>query len=41
MRSMRSNLLALTLLSAASAAAAEAGATSDVSGTETGAQADP
>ena len=37
---MRSNLLALTLLSAASAAAAEAGATSDVSGTETGAQAD-
>ena len=40
MRSMRSNLLALTLLSAASAAAAEAGATSDVSGTETGAQAD-
>ena len=38
---MRSNLLALTLLSAASAAAAEAGATSDVSGTETGAQADP
>ena len=41
MRSMRSNLLALTLMSAASAAAAEAGATSDVSGTETGAQADP
>ena len=40
MRSMRSNLLALTLMSAASAAAAEAGATSDVSGTETGAQAD-
>ena len=40
MRSMRSNLLALTLLSAASAAAAEAGATSDVSGTETGAQID-
>ena len=40
MRSMRSNLLALTLLSAASAAAAEAGATSDVSGTETGAQTD-
>ena len=39
MRSMRSNLLALTLMSAASAAAAEAGATSDVSGTETGAQA--
>ena len=38
---MRSNLLALTLMSAASAAAAEAGATSDVSGTETGAQADP
>ena len=36
MRSMRSNLLALTLLSTASAAAAEAGATSDVSGTETG-----
>ena len=36
MRSMRSNLLALTLLSAASAAAAEAGATSDVSGTQTG-----
>ena len=36
MRSMRSNLLALTLMSAASAAAAEAGATSDVSGTETG-----
>ncbi len=41
MRSMRSNLLALTLMSAVSAAAAEAGATSDVSGTETGAQADP
>lgn len=41
MRSMRSNLLALTLMSAASAAAAEAGTTSDVSGTETGAQADP
>ena len=41
MRSMRSNLLALTLMYAASAAAAEAGATSDVSGTETGAQADP
>ena len=41
MRSMRSNLLALTLMSAASAAAAEAGATSDVSGAETGAQADP
>ena len=41
MRSMRSNLLALTLMSAASAAAAAAGATSDVSGTETGAQADP
>lgn len=41
MCSMRSNLLALTLMSAASAAAAEAGATSDVSGTETGAQADP
>ena len=41
MRSMRSNLLALTLMSAASAAAAEAGATSDVSGTEAGAQADP
>ena len=40
MRSMRSNLLALTLMSAASAAAAEAGATSDVSGTETGAQTD-
>ena len=40
MRSMRSNLLALTLLSAASAAAAEAGATSDVSGTEAGAQID-
>ena len=40
MRSMRSNLLALTLMSAASATAAEAGATSDVSGTETGAQAD-
>ena len=40
MRSMRSNLLAFTLLSAASAAAAEAGATSDVSGTETGAQTD-
>ena len=40
MRSMRSNLLALTLMSAASAAAAEAGATSDVSGTETGAQID-
>ena len=38
MKSFRSNLLALTLLSAASAAAAEAGATSDVSGTETGAQ---
>ena len=36
MRSMRSNLLALTLMSAVSAAAAEAGATSDVSGTETG-----
>ena len=35
MRSMRSNLLALTLMSAASAAA-EAGATSDVSGTQTG-----
>ena len=41
MKSFRSNLLALTLMSAASAAAAEAGATSDVSGTETGAQADP
>ena len=41
MRSMRSNLLALTLMSAASAAAAEAGATSDVSGTETSAQTDP
>ena len=40
MRSMRSNLLALTLMSAASAAAAEAGATSDVSGTEAGAQID-
>ena len=40
MRSMRSNLLALTLMSAASAAAAEAGATSDVSGTETGIQTD-
>ena len=40
MKSFRSNLLALTLMSAASAAAAEAGATSDVSGTETGAQAD-
>ena len=37
---MRSNLLALTLLSAVSAAAAEAGATSDVAGTETGAQTD-
>ena len=41
MRSNRSKLLALTLMSAVSAAAAEAGATSDVSGTETGAQADP
>ena len=40
MKSFRSNLLALTLMSAASAAAAEAGATSDVSGTETGAQTD-
>ena len=40
MRSMRSNLLALTLMSAVSAAAAEAGATSDVSGTETGTQTD-